>query len=369
MCLVDRGLQKAILFGFFYKNELIQNITQQTNLFSNHTISKKKIHLTILPGQIETAVAKMKAFTGVVLNMGIYKKSKKEKTLKTPREMLLLWRSSYEFRGFHRPPLFVQKPFPSICPTKLPAEKEPVDRIIGSAFEPESYALHAIALPISCSDSRQILSSKLQSNWSSFAHSFRAIKRRVVISTAIPPVPVNPSPRFRPSYMNHDGIVTKGWNVITGAIRGRKNRISSGMVPRPVISAVRRERPEDRLSLLEPIFHEKTLAKSLERPCRDLSRARAPPPITYNTYMATLYIHAGIARDTHGGLVAWWRSRWKNGRFHMNAFHANASSAMGNGRLEEASRDQEQSAEPSTQVPSTEYRVPSIEHRAPSTQV
>ena len=70
------------------------------------------------------------------------------------------------FEDFIDPPLCVQKPFPSIRPnmSELPAEKEPVDRIIGSAFEPESYALHAIALPISCSDSRQILSSKLQSN-------------------------------------------------------------------------------------------------------------------------------------------------------------------------------------------------------------
>lgn len=130
--------------------------------------------------------------------------------------------------------------------------------------------------------------------------------------------------------------------------------VSRGWFPGPVISAVRRERPEDRSSLLEPIFHGRTLAESLSSVPAGIYLA--PTPRRIPTW-AALYIHAGTARDTHGGLVAWWRSRWKNGRFHMNAFHANAPHRRPWGKLEEASRGQEQPAEPST------------EYRAPSTQV
>lgn len=44
----------------------------------------------------------------------------------------------YIFEGFYFIDLHLYKTFPSIYPMESQAEKEPVDRIIGSGFEPES---------------------------------------------------------------------------------------------------------------------------------------------------------------------------------------------------------------------------------------
>ena len=138
--------------------------------------------------------------------------------------------------------------------------------------------------------------------------------------------------------------------------------MSRGCVPGPVISAVRRERPEDRLSLLEPIFQRETLAESHERPCRDLSaRAR----LLQGAYLRGHAIYTrgrygkGYTRGP-GGLVEKSLEEWSIS-YECIPCKCAASSTMGNERLEEASRGQghEHSAEPSIEyrVPSTEYRV------------
>lgn len=44
----------------------------------------------------------------------------------------------YIFEGFYFIDLHLYKTFPSIYPMESQAEKEPVDRIIGSGFESES---------------------------------------------------------------------------------------------------------------------------------------------------------------------------------------------------------------------------------------
>ena len=141
---------------------------------------------------------------------------------------------------------------------------------------------------------------------------------------------------------------------------GRKNR-----VPGPVIPAVRRERPEDGLSLLEPIFHGKTLPKSLERSCRDLSRARAH--LLQGAYLRGHAIYTRRYSKGYTRVPAWWRSRWKNGRFHMNAFHANAPHRRPWGtegwRKAAGARNSRLNRVPEYRVPST--RVSSTEHRVP----
>lgn len=107
---------------------------------------------------------------------------------------------------------------------------------------------------------------------------------------------------------------------------------------RPVISAVycaeeNDERAEDRSSLPEPIFYGGTLPTfSRVSLSGFISRARTLSLSLSRVYSCTRIL-GRRAQYTRGGkgYTARSRSRWKNGRFHMNAFHANVLSTVGNG--------------------------------------